>query len=136
MSLTVAATAPVVAASLVAGAGGMALTADLAFVRDGGLRVVAPQDGARVGEGFLLRWTGEDQGRYAVVVDAAVPRPGEVATPGDHVVLVTGTSVRLTLGPRHTGSPSARHHHDVVVVPLDAQGRRDGEAAAVVRVRA
>ena len=135
MSLTVVA-APVVAASLVAGAGGMVVATDLELLRDRGLRVLAPADGARVGEGFLLRWSGAAEGRYAVVVDAAVPRPGAGARAGDHLVLVTGTSVRLTLGPRHEGSPSARRHHEVAVVPLDHQGRRVGEAVAVVRVRA
>lgn len=128
--------APLAAAALAASAGAMALSAEADLTRDAGFRVLAPADGARVGPAFLLRWAGDATARYAVVVDAAVPSPGSVVAAGHHVVLVTGTAVRLTLGPRTKGSPSVRDHHEVVVVPLDGAGRRDGEAAAVVRVRA
>lgn len=134
--MTVPLVAPLLAAALVVGAGGMALSSDGALVRDEGFRVLTPRDGARVGHGFLLSWTGSADGRYAVVVDAAVPAPGRPVTAGDHVLTVTGPALRLSLGDRHQGSPSARDHHELVVVRLDDQGRRAGEATAVVRVRA
>ena len=67
--------------------------------------------------------------------DARVPGPGQLVTPGDHVLTLTGQALRLTLGPLTGGSPSARHQHTVVVVPLDSAGRRRGEQVALVHVR-
>lgn len=116
--------------------GGVAVASpDVDLVRNRAFEVVSPADGDRVGEDFLLSWTGSPTGTYAVVVDARVPGPGQLVTPGDHVLTLTGQALRLTLGPLTGGSPSARHQHTVVVVPLDSAGRRRGEQVALVHVR-
>jgi hypothetical protein len=60
---------------------------------------------------------------------------GDVVPPAKTVVTVPGEAVRLTLGRRSGGSPSARDQHVLAVVPLDAAGRRVGEQVAVVHVR-
>ena len=124
------------AAVLVAGAAGMVVAEGVpALTESPKVRVLTPSSGAEVGEQFLLSWTGSGFPSYAVVVDQALPRPGASARPGRNVVVVEANAVRLTLGPRSGGSPSARRHHTVVVVPLDEDGRRVGEQAAVVQVR-
>lgn len=117
------------AGTLALAAGGPELT------RDRALRVLTPQDGSDVGADFLLSWSAGRPSRFAVVIDAALPAPGALVKPGENVLTLDGTALRLTLGPRSGGSPSARRHHEVVVVPLDQDGRRIGEQTAVVRVR-
>ena len=126
------------AVALMAGAvGTVAAAGDVpALTESGATRILSPDSGAEVGRDFLLSWTGPRSAAYAVVIDQALPAPGAVATAGSNVILVRdATAVRLTLGPRKGGSPSARRHHTVVVVPLDADGRRVGERSAVVQVR-
>ena len=119
------------AAGTVSAAGGMPALTD-----SGATRILSPDSGAEVGRDFLLSWTGPRAAAYAVVVDHALPAPGATATAGPNVILVRdATALRLTLGPRKGGSPSARRHHTVVVSPLDADGRRVGEQSAVVQVR-
>jgi hypothetical protein len=106
------------------------------MTQQGAVRILSPKSGADVGPGFLLSWTGESFPAYAVVVDRAVPAPGAVVAPSGSVLVVKdATALRLTLGPRSDGSPSARRQHTVVVVPLDAAGHRVGEQSAVVSVR-
>jgi hypothetical protein len=115
---------------------GLAIADDVALSRDADLEVVLPRDGAEVRPGFVLSWSpGRHRGSFAVVVDAALPRPGERVTPGPAVLVTSETALRLDLGPRVGGSPSARRHHEIVVVPLDDDGRRLGESIAVVHVR-
>lgn len=124
------------ATALALATGTMALASGLPELkRDRALRVLTPQDGALVGADFLLSWQAGHPSRFAVVVDAALPSPGSRVQAGKNVLTLEGTALRLTLGPRSGGSPSARRHHVVVVVPLDEDGRRIGEQAAVVRVR-
>jgi hypothetical protein len=108
---------------------------DVPLSDDASFAVTAPADGAAVGDGFRLAWTSAGTDRYAVVVDDAVPAPGSRVEAGERVLLLTGTSLRLTLGDATTGSPSARAAHSITVVPLDAAGRRSGEDVAVVHVR-
>jgi hypothetical protein len=129
---------PALAVAIVAGTGLAALAADRPHLtRDGGFGVVAPADGAKVGDGFLLAWTAGKHAsqRFAVFVDAQAPRPGFAAVAGPNTLIVRGTALRLTLGPRAGGSPSARHWHQIVVVPLDDNDYRLGEDAVVVHVR-
>lgn len=99
--------------------------------------VVAPRDGAKVGANFLLSWQegGHASMRFAVLVDTTLPPALGAVVPGPTTLIVRGTAVRLTLGPRSGGSPSARHYHEIVVVPVDANDYRIGESAAVVHVR-
>ena len=107
------------------------------LTHDRGLAMLAPRDGARVGDGFLLAWSPgrHSSQRFAVLVDTQPPAPGAAAVPGPSTLIVLGTAVRMTLGPRHGGSPSARHWHQIVVVPVDANDYRIGEHATVVHVR-
>ena len=134
LPVTLGAIAVVVAAGAVAaGAAG-----SVSLQRDRDFTVTAPVDGASVGPGFLLSWAAgrhAPAGGFAVVVDEALPRPGEPARPGDHTMLLKDTALRLTLGPATTGSPSARNTHVVQVIRLDSAGRRLGEDVAVVHVR-
>jgi hypothetical protein len=124
------------ASVLVTVGGALVASADVPrLTEDTGFRVLTPHDGDRVGRDFLLSWTGGGTDSFAVVVDDALPRPGDVVAAGKNVVTVPGDAVRLTLGARSGGSPSARDQHVLVVVPLDAQGRRIGEQTAVVHVR-
>lgn len=127
-----------VAVAVVAGTGVAAATSGGDLRRDRGFAVVSPRDGAEVGPGFVLTWAPGSQaapGGYAVVVDEALPVPGEPVKSGPRALLLAGTSLRLSLGPATTGSPSARRVHTVQVVRLDAAGRRLGEDVALVHVR-
>ena len=129
---------PALAVAIVAGTGLAALAADRPHLtRDGGLEVLAPADGTKVRSGFLLAWAAGKHTslRFGVYVDAQPPRPGGVAVAGAHTLIVRGTALRLTLGAREGGSPSARHWHQIVVVPLDENDYRMGEDATVVHVR-
>jgi hypothetical protein len=124
------------ATALLAGGAGMVSAAGLPALTDrAALRILTPVSGTEADGQFLLSWTGDPYPSYAVVVDHHLPEPGAAVPPGKNVVLVKATAVLLKLGPKSGGSPSARHHHTVVVVPLDAEGRRVGEQTAVVQVR-
>lgn len=115
---------------------GLALADGVQLTRDPGLTVLLPRDGAEVGAGFVLSWDpGAHRGGFAVVVDSSLPAPGRAVEPGPSVLLTSSTALRMELGARVGGSPSARHHHAIVVVPVDADGRRVGEDVAVVHVR-
>ena len=122
-------------ALLAAGAGTVSATGLPALTERAPIRVLTPVSGATVEGQFLLSWTGQPFPSYAVVVDHHLPPPGAEVRAGKNVVLVEATAVQLTLGPKSGGSPSARNHHTVVVVPLDADGRRIGEQTAVVQLR-
>lgn len=127
---------PALIGALLAGSALLAVSSPTVSLRsDGAFAVVSPSDGATVGKDFLLSWTTAGTARYAVVVDHQVPRIGALVPAGKHVITVAERSVRLTLGPLKGGSPSAREHHRLVVVPVDAAGRRVGERTAVVHVR-
>jgi hypothetical protein len=104
--------------------------------RDRDFTVSTPRDGAAIGSDALFTWAPtRGATTYAVVVDAGLPAQGQVVSPSERVMTVSGTSVRLTLGRARTGSPSSRGFHTVTVLPLDEQGRRLGRDAAVVHVR-
>ena len=127
-----------IAAAVVAGTGAAAATTTADLRRDRGFAVVSPRDGAEVEPGFVLTWAPGSQaapGGYAVVVDKSLPAPGDPVESGPRALLLRGTSLRLSLGPASTGSPSARRFHTVQVVRLDAGGRRLGEDIALVHVR-
>ena len=129
---------PLVVAAVLVAAVATVAWGDTALRRDRGFAVVTPRDGAEVGAGFLVSWApGSDPapGGYAVVVDEALPAPGHRLEPGPRTLLLTGTALRLHLGPASSGSPSARRFHTVQVVRLDDAGRRLGEDVAVVHVR-
>ena len=124
-------------AVVLAASGSAALAASGApMQREKSFVVSAPRDGALIHADALFSWVPvRDAASYAVLVDASIPSEGAVVMASDRVVTVATTSVRLTLGPATSGSPSARDFHSVVVLPLDDQGRRLGRAAAVVHVR-
>lgn len=106
------------------------------LTRERGFTVLSPVDGAAIADAFLLRWSAwGSRTSYAVVVDAAIPRPGALVTASDRVLTVQGTSVQLSLGRAASGSPAARAFHTVTVLALDDAGRRVGSSAAVVHVR-
>ena len=129
---------PALAVALVTGTGIAAVAADHPrLTRDRGLAVLVPRDGARVDDGFLLAWTAgaHKSLEFAVIVDATPPAPREAVVPGPATMLVRGTALRLTLGPRHGGSPSTRGWHEISIVPVDANGYRVGEDVTVVHLR-
>lgn len=129
---------PLPLAALLVAATGVAavLGPDVPLTRDRSFVVTAPSDGAEVGDGFVLSWSGTGAPQYAVVVDVTPPAVGRSVVAGERVLVLSGTSLRLSLGDAHSGSPSARRHHRLTVVPLDAAGRRVSEAVATVSVRA
>lgn len=105
------------------------LTTDPAF------RVTAPLSGTPVQQPVTLSWTAAPgASSYAVVIDHPVPAPGALVRAGDHVLLLSGRQLQLHLGSATQGSPSVRNVHEVVVVPLDREGKRRGEDVAWQRV--
>jgi len=129
---------PALAVALVAGTGLAAVAADHPRLRrDSGLSVLVPHDGSRVHDNFLLAWSGGGHRslEFAVIVDAQPPRPRYIVVPGPATILVRGTALRLSLGPRTGGSPSTKHWHEISIVPVDANGYRVGEDVTVVHVR-
>ena len=103
---------------------------------DTAFRIVAPDDSGTVRPDLVVAWAAAHRAAsYAVVVDAALPEPGEMVEPGARVMTLPGRQIALRLGRATTGSPSARAMHTITVVPLDGRGRRLGEDVASVRVR-
>lgn len=129
---------PLPLAALLVAATGVAavLGPDVPLTRDRSFAVTSPSDGAEVTDGFTLSWSSTGAPQYAVVVDVTPPPVGRPLVAGERVILLAGTSLRLSLGAATSGSPSARRHHRLTVVPLDEAGRRSSETVATVSVRA
>ena len=133
-------------------------TDGLAFREDTRLDIVEPADRARVALPVTLRWEtdglrlGDPDGpqAFAVFVDREPVRPGRSLrdvgddeckkTPGcpdptylreRHVHVTTETSLVLEAVPdlRSSTRTGASDRHEAVIVLLDAEGRRMGEAA-------
>lgn len=112
------------------------ITQDPQLTVDRSFRVTSPEARPTSGRVIDLAWTASRGAvSYAVVVDQAPPPPGAVVRPGPRVLTLTGRTLRLELGPATSGSPSARDVHQLVVLPLDGEGRRTGEDVASLRVR-
>ncbi|HEX2038215.1 MAG TPA: hypothetical protein VHF47_00620 [Acidimicrobiales bacterium] len=149
---------PAVALAVVLLFGGCGLGGGMAFREDTRLSILEPADRATVPLPVTLRWTTEDidlgspggPQRFAVFVDRAPLRPGQhLRALGDddcervpgcpdeaylrerYVYLTTESSLVLESVPdqRSSNRTGAEDRHEAVIVLLDAEGRRMGEAA-------
>jgi hypothetical protein len=124
----------------------------LSFVQDDRVEILSPGMNERVELPLAVKWTAEDyDGDYAVFLDRSPMKPGQSllslvsesdpcrAEPGcpdaqwlaDHQVYVTNTTTTLhieQLADRRESNRS-EDRHEVVIVLLDASGRRVGESA-------
>ena len=107
-------------------------TSGLALVEDDRVDVLAPADRSDVTLPLTVRWSAHDLPAgtaFGVVVDEALPRPGQEAD--EEVIRTTDTSVVLDqLG----AASSSDRGHDITVILLDPEGRRLGEGAWQVGV--
>ena len=128
----------------------------LAFREDDTVTVLAPRDRSTVSLPLTIRWRSIDpRATFAVLVDRAPMPPGEhlsylarkdkscVRTPGcpdrawfeaRHIYRTTGTAVTLDHLPdtRPRERADRKERHEAVIVLLDEQDRRVGEAAFFV----
>jgi hypothetical protein len=148
----------VLAAALVAASlalGGCQVEGRLAFTKDERVEIVQPANEAEVRLPVRLRWTAKlERGAgggpfFAVFVDRAPVAPGQSLrvladdscnrTAGcpdadyfrDRFVYITDErSLLLDTVPQRTGQRTgAEHRHEAIIVLVDAEGRRIGEAA-------
>lgn len=121
----------------------------LGFMNDHRVDIVHPRDRASVSLPVTIRWEVDDyDGRFAVLVDRAPPRPGRSlesllrndtdcrAADGcpdaermasSYIFVTASTELVLEQVPKHRGP--GRELHEAVIVLLDDDGRRDGESA-------
>ena len=111
---------------------------DLALREDDRVSITSPGDGDDVRLPLTVRWTasdldigGPDGVTFGVVIDDALPRPGKEAD--DSVLRTTETSIELDqLG--SANRPGGRGGHEITVILLDDEGRRQGEGAWRIRI--
>lgn len=138
--------AMLVVVSLTASACGVS---GLGFMNDHRIDIVEPRDRESVTLPVRIDWEVDGfAGRFGVLVDRAPPRPGRTlesllqndtdcrAAEGcpdvdrlasSYIFTTSDTELLLEQVPKHRGK--GRELHDAVIVLLDDQGRRDGEAA-------
>ena len=144
-----------VAALLLSGAG---CGRELNFARDDRVSIVAPEENATVTLPLELSWSVEDfVGRFAVFVDRSPMRPGkdvrslvpredEVCRanprcPDENwlsargVYLTSSPSLVVRSVPDKRSSDRQADRHEVTIVLLDEQGRRQGEGAFIREFR-
>lgn len=125
---------------------------------DRSLSITAPATRARVSTPLLVEWTDtapRPGGSYLVLIDRSPMPPGETVrwfAKGDDdcaatptcpdelylarrgVAVAASTSVDITIVPPLTGSREGTFH-ELTIVRLDADGRRDGETAAFIQFK-
>ena len=136
----------------------------LSFKQDKRVDIVRPRDRAEVRLPITVAWTVKDfsvgpgEGSFAVLIDREPPRPGKTlpwlfrgndsckGVEGKalcattefleqrNVFQTTETSFTVRQVNKLTGNEKRRQFHEVIVVLLDAQGRRVGEGAWSVQV--
>lgn len=131
-------------------------TDGLQLQHDDSIEIVVPDDRSDLAAPITIRWTDtapRDGGRYAVLVDRSPMPPGEgvvwfardddtcVVAQGcpderwlarQGITLTTRTDALIAIVPRRS-SADDRGPHELTVIRLDADGRRDGEAAFSVQ---
>ena len=116
----------------------------LSFRRDDRLVITAPGDGELVSEPVLVQWTMKPQPAqvrgFLVLVDRAPQPPG---TTVEHFKVDNRSNLYKTdtlsveipaFEAGTTGPKNRRNRHRIVVVPLDAAGRRVGENSEHIEV--
>ena len=130
----------------------------LALRIDRSLSITAPANRSRVDTPLHVEWTdtaSRPGGSYLVLIDRSPMPPGETIrwfAKGDAdcattptcpdelylarrgVTVATSTSVDITIVPPLKGSREGAFH-ELTIVRLDAEGRRDGEMAAVTQFK-
>jgi hypothetical protein len=115
---------------------------DRSFHVDDDIRFIEPVEGDFASSPLLVKWTGgpTKTRSWALFVDRAPIRPGtsiddlEVQE-RENLFLSDGQELTLDLvPPRAVAVASRRDRHRLVLVPLDAKGRRVGEEAASVEL--
>ncbi len=115
---------------------------DRSFHVDNDIRFTEPVEGDFASAPLLVKWTGRPAKTtsWALFVDRAPIRPGQSiddleVQERQNLFLSDGQELVLDLvTPRRVAVVSRRDHHRLVVVPLDAKGRRVGEEAASVEL--
>ena len=112
------------------------------FVQSDDLTITTPTSNAQVALPLLVRWRVANlaPAQYAVYIDATPMGPGQGvddrAQDKSQLVLTAAGQVILDKLPTKPGVDAAeRNQHEIVVVALDASGRRIGEEAAYVDVQ-
>ena len=112
------------------------------FVQSDDLTITTPSSNAQVALPLLVRWHVKNipASSYAVYIDATPMGPGQGiddrAQDKSQLILTTAGQVILDKLPTKPGVDAAeRNQHEIVVVALDASGRRIGEEAAYIDVQ-
>ena len=123
----------------------------LSFIQDDRLTIVHPHENAEISLPMTLEWTTRDyEGYYAVFFDRAPMRPGQSLrslVPEDdpcraqpacptaqwladrHIYVTDRPSLQVDVLPNRRENRRSKNRHEVVIVLLDASGRRIGESA-------
>ena len=128
-----------VAFAVVATVSTSACTDGLAFRQDDRLRIVAPLDGELVGEPVLVEWRMQPRPAtvkgFLVFIDRAPQPPGKTvehfrSDNRSNIYSSATQSVGIAaFETATTGPKNRRNRHRILVVPVDAQGRRIGESS-------
>jgi hypothetical protein len=131
---------------------------ELDFARDDRVSIVRPEENATVALPLELSWTAKDfSGRFAVFVDRSPMRPGQdvrslvpredevcranPACPDESwlsargVYLTTSPSLVVRSVADKRSSNRQADRHEVTIVLIDEQGRRQGEGAFIREFR-
>ena len=125
---------------------------------DESITITSPRDRSTTSVPLIVEWTDDDPragGAYAVIIDRTPMPPGEPVTwfarndencqptqacPDARWLAIRGVTVTDELSAMieivpTRGESRADGFYEITIVRLDAQGRREGEAAFAVRVR-
>jgi hypothetical protein len=130
----------------------------LALSADRSISITSPSDRGRVTKPLGVSWTDRAPrpgGSYVVLIDRTPMPPGETVrwfARGDAdcattptcpnalylarrgITVTTATSATIAIVPA-LGRAQARGYHELTVIRLDPDGRRDGETAATVQFK-
>ena len=116
----------------------------LSFRQDDRLKITAPLDGELVSEPLLVEWKmsprPDSVKGFLVFVDRAPQPPGKTIEHfkpenRSNVYRASGTSIEIAALERATTGPNSRRdQHRILIVPVDAGGRRIGENSVHIEV--
>ena len=119
-------------------------TDGLSFRQDERLKIVSPLDGELVGEPVLVEWQMKPRPasvkKFLVFVDRAPQPPGQSVEhfkPDDRSNIYESSTNSVEIAAFEsaaTGPKNRRNRHRVLIIPLDALGRRIGEASDHVEI--
>ncbi len=116
----------------------------LSFRQDDALTIVAPLDGELVGEPLLVEWEVTPRpanvAGFVVFVDRAPQPAGKSiehfkADNRSNIYETNTTSVEIpAFETATTGPQNRRNRHRILIVPVDAEGRRIGEGSEHIEI--